>query len=497
MKQRITDFVSAPARRFARDTRGNVAVMFGIVSTALVLASSVALTTLQMTEARTELQTAADSAALAAVEIADDGKIKNKDRRKRARAVLLNNLGDPSRADRPDFSIRIDQKNGVVRAEVSAEREIQPTFGGFLSRGPKIVRADAVASSADSSRHTNIYFLVDNSASMGVGQTAADRDNMIRDPDIRGLGKDPCAVACHVPEKPEMDTYAYYQSKGIRMRIDVLRDRVVEFLTQLNSDRSVTRRTQVAVRVTGDWEDAEPDMLKSSVSAAISDARAIELEGRDDRRATILAPAFRALAAHINRTGSQPGDGSHKDRPKTFVVLLTDGLENIDAASPDYLEGAFFRPESIAVRQHAETYLAEMDPARLAMMGYDDVYDYARANPHTTRDIRLQTLPPQQCDIIKDTGATLIVMNIDYGVPEYVSKSNGTFPRYDDPSVTRAERDRTQAVIDAKQYMRAELQKCASHPSLVFDAETETEMTRALEEIREAIYTRDDPRIVL
>ena len=467
-------------------------MVFAFVLSALVLGVSVALTTLQLTDARNELQTAADSAALAAVRLGEEGSHFDKTQRKaRAAAIFAQNL---SSGYDPDFDIDLKRQNGVIEARVTSRMAVDTPFGGMLSDQRSEVAVNAFATSSERMDHVEIYFLVDNSASMGIGQTALDRDRMIRDPNIRGLGKSPCSVACHRPSKPDLDTYDYYQSQGIRMRIDVVRDRVVNFLTQLDAQDGA-EKTRVAVRVTGDWEDGEPSMLHTTLTGAIADARAIELEGRSGRDSTIIAPPLRALAANITRPGVKPGDGRTDKTPKTFVVLLTDGLENISTASPDYVEGGFYALDADTVRANAENYLKENDPALAGTLTYDEIYDWGRGNLDKINEQRLQTLPPETCDIIKDTGATLIVMNIEYGVPDTFSRSNGTFPRYDSGDVTRTERDRVQAVVDAKAHMRGELEQCASSPLLVFDAETDSEMIRAFDAINDAIYRRKDARL--
>ena len=90
--------------------------------------------------------------------------------------------------------------------------------------------------------------MVDNSASMGIGQTLADQMDMLMDDDVfEETGVWACAVACHQERNGRFSTYNYYREQGVRLRLDAVRDALLGFLNEVIDHPAETANTRVSI----------------------------------------------------------------------------------------------------------------------------------------------------------------------------------------------------------------------------------------------------------
>lgn len=461
--------LKAIAKNYKTSTSGNMAVIGAVGIPLLLGAVAVGLTTTQTFKVRQDLQRATDVAALGATTVIEQNRGQTKKAREEiAEALFEENFLYPN-APMPTPDINVVENNGVIDSTVSASVEVENILSGFLPSLKTRVSVESFATSSRTAIHTEIHFIVDNSMSMGIGQTMADRTDMLNNASIRSVGPEPCAVACHIPARSTHDSYDYYKNAGVRMRIDAVRDALAAFLDDLNDlgDRSSATRVGIMVsgdRVAADLDADELSTIEGSIDRAIVKANAIELEARPWRGDTVLSTNL-ALTANRIKSG---GTGASIDSPLSYVVLMTDGIENTEISEPNYFQSDFSVPDA-----------EDVDSLIAGGMSSMDAEDTAR---------RIQVMDPSRCDSVKATGATLIVMNIEYGMPERFARGSGAIQHYTDPAIASwGNVRRVMAIADMRPEIEDELRECASHPSLLFSVESETEMDRAFDQILETL----------
>lgn len=208
-----------------RDRRGN----FGMLSMALMIPMlALAGGTLDITRAfeiRTQLAGAADAAVLGT--LAADSRFF----RTLAKAGLdeamnegMDETGDLFYASTnikafrpqiiPSFTITTD-KRAIV--ELNYQMRLPTSFLRLLGIATLPISGRAIAE-IPLKRFTDIYLLLDNSPSMGVGAT---RDDIRR---LQAATPDACAFACHNLEDGENSYYHIAKRNGVKLRIDVVRE---------------------------------------------------------------------------------------------------------------------------------------------------------------------------------------------------------------------------------------------------------------------------------
>ena len=235
-------------QKFRTDTHGNFAIIFAVIVSLLILAASIAITLSDMVKARQAIQYSVDAASLAAVINPDNDELTAEKRAEIARTHYLTNINNAT-GEFFDPVVSVTENNGVFTAQISGEAKIPHFLGVLIPRDFSIVGASATALSASQDPpHVNLFFMVDNSASMGIGQTLADQMDMLMDDDVfDATGVRACAVACHQERNGTSSTYTYYRELGVRLRLDAARDALLGFLNEVRDNPVETANTRVSI----------------------------------------------------------------------------------------------------------------------------------------------------------------------------------------------------------------------------------------------------------
>lgn len=329
---------------------------------------------LRISDVRSNLRRAADSAALAAV----------------AKSAMLNNVSDSEQFAHSQtiaenyfranpvihdvtigsLATNITRLNGELRATISYNATVPMIFGNLFGRSNTSI-ADVASAAASTPKYIDIYILVDSSTSMGIGAADADQNIM-----IATVG---CTFACHAS-----GTHTTARAAGATLRFDVIRSAISNILAQagtLNSD------THVRVGLYSFATNFKTEIDLTSDLAAVSTANAA-MELAQYSSGTNVFEALKQLETKLGASG----DGSSSAAPLTFVILATDGTgnasDNTDPASPD--AGNWI---------HSPLFVAS-DP--------NGVPDPGQPNMHLTG------LDPAWCDPIKATGAQMMTLETEY-----------------------------------------------------------------------------------
>jgi|GEM_PF-2698875 len=448
--------------RFWQSENGSIAVNFGLGCALLLMGVSVALTTESLIRAKNTLQHAADMAVLAAT-VPTEMTIK--ERKKLGRRSFDDNIGKLA----PDITKRKIKVVGnlpndqgpelILTATMTASATVDNILAFAIPKVSQVnVTAEAMTSYGEQGDppFVNIYIIVDNSASMGIGQTKTDRDAMVYDTEIMDdTGMEPCAFACHSGSE---NSYTYYKDKGIRLRIDAVSDALKGFVGQaLAEEDGITKNTRISIIPLDKSHKSNPYNFAADLTAAYNKSENIKLtsgEGLTDLQTPLDT---------VNSKIENIGDGSSEESPLNYVILMTDGLEHFN--DPSGSSKPFPKLSS-------DTY---EDPT------IDGTY--------------MQTLETRHCDALKTRGINLIVMNIEYGFPDLI----WDWPVKDWYKINyKPDLDQLKIVNDLVPEIPMTLRDCASSNNNYYDVDSEGDMETAFETIfgeitgsgSEQIYTR-------
>lgn len=151
---------------FWRDTSGNFGLAFGIIAVPVLMAGGLAVDYVGMSMERSNLQNAADSAALA---VAREGSISEKQALQVAQYTLAANFGFTA------AQVSIELNGGVASVHASIDQPL--VFGGFLGKTSMPVAVDAEATYAFTKYE--IALVLDTTGSMSGGKLTSMQNAVI------------------------------------------------------------------------------------------------------------------------------------------------------------------------------------------------------------------------------------------------------------------------------------------------------------------------------
>ncbi|MFN3890702.1 MAG: vWA domain-containing protein [Beijerinckiaceae bacterium] len=374
-------------KSFIRNERGNVALLTAMLILPLAGVGGLAVDHMTAVSAKTRFDAAADAAALAAV--------------KTATAVATGETnwgsGDPVQAG-TEAALRVFNANArsagatavpqptITLTAVPGSAEYSSvvtwtssspaTFGGLFGIGHHQIagRADARASKP---AYSDFHIVMDMSMSMLIGATSADVLATYNE-----LG---CAFACHVPSaiyRTDRATLLQLRANtNVRLRVDVMKDAIVAAIEEMRRRQTIAGQYRIALHGFSNEMKTFMDISdprSSDYDAVIAAVRAADV-WHTIGGGTGLSNMFPWLRTKL-RSG---GDGS-AGNPFQRVILITDGIQD----SIKFASNGDFLYESMHVIAPQNGFLSVMDPA--------------------------------VCSPIKQIGAELAVVLVEYVVPTRV-----------------------------------------------------------------------------
>ncbi len=218
-------------RRFAEDRRGNVAMYFGLAAIPLIFAMGMAVDYGNNARKWSQLNAAADAAALAAVTpammAASDATAQTAATDIfTGQANAISNIVPGSLSVNPQI-----QDNGLIRkVDVYYTAQIYNIFGGILGQQTMPVSGHAQANGA-TPPNVDFYLLLDTSPSMAIPADQNGINTMVQNTRSQQDGSTTgCAFACHEynPAADNLgnpngeDNYALARNLGLTLRIDMV-----------------------------------------------------------------------------------------------------------------------------------------------------------------------------------------------------------------------------------------------------------------------------------
>ncbi|HLW89884.1 MAG TPA: pilus assembly protein TadG-related protein [Roseiarcus sp.] len=366
-----------PFRRFARDRRGNVAMYYGLMAVPLIFAIGMGVDYANNARKWTQLNAAADAAALAAV---TPTMMQQSDAVAKTAATdmfegQVSGLTGITYNPSTNLTITITDSGLTRTAQVSYSAQVANVFSGVLGMNAMTVTGSSTANGS-TPPNVNFYVLLDTSPSMAIPATQAGINTMTANTQSQVDGNTKgCAFACHEynPAADNLgnpggeDNYALARNLGLTLRIDEVGQAasamVSSAISTMNSNQSTygwTPTYQIAI----DTFDtalhplyaltSDLSTLQSNLSANPSPIQAMEVYDNNNictatqtktknGVTTTTCTAWSsnsdtdtnidATLTPLNTSSNanyipNPGTGAKGSTPAEVLMIVTDGIED-------------------------------------------------------------------------------------------------------------------------------------------------------------------------
>jgi Flp pilus assembly protein TadG len=343
-------------RRFSRDRRGNVAIIFALSMIPCVFLVGMALDFTSATQKRVQLNAAADAAALAAVtpSMMTQSTTNAKTAATNAFNAVASNMAGVTSVT-PTITVNTSGLTRTVSVTYTANStNAFPNVLKLLTGTSQTNWAisGSSTSTATSSPNIDFYLLLDNSPSMNIAATSAGIATMVANTSAQGG----CAFACHEsnPAADNLgnpggeDNYTLAANLGVTTRIENMAaatQALTATATTVGTANNATYRMAVYTfnySGTSTVQSLTSNLTKVSNAAANIDV----LEVYDNNCLTAsncnndTDTDFNSAMSNIDGIMPSPGTGSSSSTPQEVLFLVTDGVDDkISASCSESLDG--------------------------------------------------------------------------------------------------------------------------------------------------------------
>jgi Flp pilus assembly protein TadG len=341
-------------RSFARNRRGNVAIIVAFVALALCFAAGMGVDYTLATERQEQIDGYADAAALAAV---TPHMMTQTDAVAQAAAqqVFDSQLATVKNITYSPANISITDSESITGAQTTRTVTVTWTanstnvFSSLLQMPSLPIGGTASATSTDSPK-TDFYLLLDTSPSMEIAATQAGINTMVAATSAQGG----CAFGCHESapqtENPALgnpggeDNYALARNLGVTLRIDNVNAATTSLMSTATTTATNNNTTYRAAIYTMDYSLNQligirpPPAADTSnlVAAQAAAANITALEVYDNNCLTQSNcnsdedSYLDTNLASMNTIMPNPGNGSNTagDTPQEVLMIVSDGVQD-------------------------------------------------------------------------------------------------------------------------------------------------------------------------
>ena len=341
-------------RRFAKSERANVAVIFALALVPTVYLTGMGVDYTLAVDRETELNAAADAAALSAV---TPTMMAGSTTAAQQQAINTFNA-QASQIANTNYSpgnvtVTIATAGSVRTATVTWTAASVNTFPNVLGMNTIAIGGSAAAT-AGLAPNINFYLLLDDSPSMAIPATSAGITTLVSKTSSQGG----CAFACHEsnPSADSLgnpggeDNYTLARNLGLTLRIDNLKTAAENLATTAKTtETNSTASYQMAI-YTFDVGINTIVTMTSSLSTVSSDAANISLlEVYDNNNLTKTNSNgdtdtnWDSAMSSINTTMPNPGSGTSTkgDTPQEVLFIVTDGVVDESVSSQPSLGSSY------------------------------------------------------------------------------------------------------------------------------------------------------------
>ncbi len=346
-------------RLYGRDRKGNVAIIFALSLIPAVFLIGMALDFSSAMQKRSQLNAAADAAALAAV---TPSMMTQSDAAAQTAATNIFNAEASvmSGVSNTSPTVTIMSGNGGLTrtALVSYNAWSVNNFPSVLGQSNWTISGSSTAT-ATAAPNINFYLLLDNSPSMDLPATSAGITAMInatKNAPANGANAGGCAFACHEsnPAGDNLgnpngeDNYTLAQNLGVVTRIQNMNTATQSLMTTASAMEVANNVTyQMAIYTFNNSGTNTIQALTSNLTAAQNAAQGINvLEVYDNNYLTRsnnnddADTDFDTAMQQMSTIMPNPGTGASNSTPQEVLFLVADGVEDkIDTNCSEPLSG--------------------------------------------------------------------------------------------------------------------------------------------------------------
>jgi Flp pilus assembly protein TadG len=328
-------------RRFIRGREANVAIIFALASLPTIYLLGMGLDFASAVRRQSQLDAAADAAAIAAVTpamMAQDTQVATTAASNvfNAKAVGLSGLQST-----PTPTVTI-VNNGLVRTvTVAYTAQATNNFPTLLGQTSWAISGTSTASSTVLP-NINFYLLLDSSPSMAIAGTPADIQTMVNATPSQGG----CAFACHESHPVDdnlgnpggVDNYALARSLGVTLRIDLMAQATASLMSTAKATEAANNNVYKMALYTFDVAvNAIQGTPTSNLTLAATEASGIQVLQVYNNNCLTSSNCnddtdtdFNNAMSIINTNMPNPGGGTNVngDTPQEVLFIVSDGVDD-------------------------------------------------------------------------------------------------------------------------------------------------------------------------
>ena len=322
--------------RLYRDRSGNFGIMTALLLVPLIGAAGLAVDFSNALAVKTDLQDAADAAALGAIAsssagvkkalmMSGDGEVTLSEQD--AMALFAEKSVENGRYTLVSAKATVFKKDNELTSEFSFTAAVPTTLSKILGQNVINISGSATAE-YQTQIYRDFYLLLDNTPSMGVGATDSDVSKM------EANTRDKCAFACHIVKNGVDEKNSYYnlaKALGVTVRINVVAKATANLMDTAVSFRKSPNQYKMAVYTFG--EKAEDTKLlevspltdqldEAKKKASLIDLMSIPWQGYDNDQQT----DFNRALTEIGKKMGAAGSGLTSSQAEKVVFFVSDGV---------------------------------------------------------------------------------------------------------------------------------------------------------------------------
>jgi len=206
-------------------------------------------------------------------------------------------------------------------------------FGALL--GYNSIKVGGTSTAARSTApYINIYVLIDNSQSMGIGSTQTDMINLYNVSKTKN--NDGCVFGCHVALSGEpYSDEALAHSNSVTLRIDSAKSATTTMINQASANNE-SAYVNFAIYTMGGGGSTSTTLLNkvadvsNNYSSLVTSVNTIDLETQSAQGVIGDTDIEDAMAALVAKLPATNGDGNTAASPMNFIFIVTDGLDDFN-----------------------------------------------------------------------------------------------------------------------------------------------------------------------
>ena len=402
---------------------GNILVMSAIIIPVLLMGIGLAVDVTNLHKMKSELSDSADAAMMFGARVYQEQEEAGRSNpEKFAKDAAIRAFRDQTSSISKDITfdpVYFEKGNKVV-GESTFRYAVPLFFSGIISqkKTTDVTNNSDIIFDLSSEGSADITFLIDNSASLGVGASPADQRLM-----QNGMG---CAFACHLPNSSFEQQWNVERARdlGANLRIDAVREAVIGALTEIkdNEDlKSLSNKNAIRVSVytfsNGLTELVRPT---TNINKAIRDvadlSMATELNTDGNQYGGTIIRHNLEMLRDTLRTRKRRDNKKNQGRT-SYVVFLSDGIEDKQ-----------YRPlngNTLTVADGNGTRQQKLYDIILPPSPIPNFVDEAGAYDG------VQVFNPEACDYLKADGHTLYSVQTVYDVTNEMRSVDFARPKAD------------------------------------------------------------------